>query len=100
MQIFIDVIDLNIQEAIEIRPYIPTTVVDVSITTTTQKPRDKWTEEDRRRIQYDLKAKNIITSAPQHRQQKTLCHYIYYFLPCVMRIYVTAKNLIYTVIQL
>ena len=27
-----------------------------------QKPRDKWTEEDRRRIQYNLKAKNIITS--------------------------------------
>ena len=31
--------------------------------TTTEKPRDKWTEEDRRRIKYNLKAKNIITSA-------------------------------------
>ena len=62
MQIFIEAIDLNIWEAIEIGPYIPT-VVDVSTSTTTQKPRDKWTEEGRRRIQYDLKAKNIITSA-------------------------------------
>ena len=43
-------------------PYIPI-IVDASTSTTTQKPRDKWTEEDRRRIQYNLKAKNIITSA-------------------------------------
>ena len=40
---------LNIWEAIEIGPYIPI-VVDVSTSTTTQKSRDKWTEEDRRRI--------------------------------------------------
>ena len=62
MQIFIEAIDLNIWEAIEIGPYIPT-IVDVSTSTTTQKPRDKWTEEDKRRIQYDLKVKEIITSA-------------------------------------
>ena len=62
MQIFIEAIDLNIWEAIELGPHIPT-IVDVSTSTTTQKPRDQWTEEDRRKIQYDLKAKNIITSA-------------------------------------
>ena len=62
MQIFIEAVDLNIWEAIEIRPNIPT-IVDVSTSTTTQKPRDKWTDEDKRRIQYNLKAKNIITSA-------------------------------------
>ena len=62
MLIFIEAIDLNIWETIKIGPYIPT-VVDVSTSTTTQKPRDKRTEEDRRRIQYDLKAKNIIISA-------------------------------------
>ena len=42
MQIFIEAIDLNIWEAIEIGPYIPT-IVDASPSTTTQKPRDKWT---------------------------------------------------------
>jgi len=62
MQIFIEAIDLNIWEAIEIGPYVPT-IVDASTCTTTEKPRDKWTEEDRRRIQYNLKAKSIITSA-------------------------------------
>jgi len=39
------------------------TIVDASTSTTTEKPRDKWSEEDRRRVQYSLKAKNIITSA-------------------------------------
>ena len=55
MQIFIEAIDLNIWEAIEIRPYIPTTVerttIDGSTTsgsTTIEKPRDRWSEEDRR----------------------------------------------------
>ena len=62
MQILIEAIDLNIWEAIELGPHIPT-IVDVSTSTSTQKPRDQWTEEDRRKIQYDLKAKNIITSA-------------------------------------
>ena len=61
MQIFIEATDLNIWKAIELGPHIPT-IVDVSTSTTTQKPRDKWTKEDRRKIQYDLKAKNIITS--------------------------------------
>ena len=31
--------------------------------TTTEKPREQWSEEDRRIVQYNLKAKNIITSA-------------------------------------
>jgi len=60
MQIFIEAIDLNIWEAIEIGPYVPT-IEDGS--TTIEKPRDQWSEEDRRRVQYNLKAKNIITSA-------------------------------------
>ena len=49
MQIFIEAIDLNIWEAIELGPHIPT-IVDVSTSTTSQKPRDQWTEEDRRKI--------------------------------------------------
>lgn len=64
MQIFIKAIDLNIWEAIEIGPYVPT-IVDGSTSTgtTIEKPRDKWPKEDRRRVKYNLKAKNIITSA-------------------------------------
>ena len=60
MQIFIEAIDLNIWEAIEIGPYIPKVVVGNA---TIKKPREQWDEEERRRVQYNLKAKNIITSA-------------------------------------
>ena len=64
MQIFIEAIDYNIWEAIEIGPYVPS-IIDGSTSTgtTIEKPRDKWSEEDKRRVQYNLKAKNIITSA-------------------------------------
>ena len=59
MQIFIEAIDLNIWEAIEIGPYIPTTVAGNA---TIEKPREQWDEEKRRRVQYNLKAKNINSS--------------------------------------
>ena len=29
---------------------------------TIEKPREQWDEEERRKVQYNLKAKNIITS--------------------------------------
>ena len=63
MQIFIEAIDYKIWEAIEIGPYVPS-IIDgsTSIGTTIKKPRDKWSEEGRRIVQYNLKAKNIITS--------------------------------------
>ena len=60
MHIFIEAIDLNIWEAIEIGPYVPTMVVG---NTTTEKPRENWSEEDRRRVEYKFKAKIIITFA-------------------------------------
>ena len=60
MQIFIKAIDLNIQEAIEIGPFIPTMVVGSA---TIEKPREEWDDDERRRVQYNLKAKNIITYA-------------------------------------
>ena len=60
MQIFIEAIDLNIWEAIEIEPYIPTMVAG---NTTIEKPRKKWSEKEKRLVQYNLKAKNIITYA-------------------------------------
>jgi len=64
MQIFIEAIDYNIWEDIEIGPYVPT-IVDGSTSTgtTIEKPREKWSEEDKRRVQYNLKTKNIVTSA-------------------------------------
>jgi len=46
MQIFIEAINLNIWEAIEIGPYIPTMVVGNA---TIEKPREQWDEEERRR---------------------------------------------------
>ena len=55
MQIFIEAIDLNIWEAIEIGPYIPTTVERITIdgstsseSITIEKLRGRWSEEDRR----------------------------------------------------
>jgi len=60
MQIFIEAIDLNIWEAIKIGSYIPTMVAG---NTTIEKPREDWSEEERRLVQYNLKAKNIITFA-------------------------------------
>ena len=60
MQIFIETIDLNIWEAIEIGPYIPTMVVGNTII---EKPREQWSEEEKKLVQYNLKAKNIIASA-------------------------------------
>ena len=45
MQIFIEVIDLNIWEAIEIGPFIPTMVVGNA---TIEKPREEWVAAVRR----------------------------------------------------
>ena len=45
MQIFIEAIDLNIWEAIEVGPYVPTMVAG---NTTIEKPREEWSEEERR----------------------------------------------------
>jgi len=60
MQIFIEAIDLNIWEAVEVGSYVPTMVAGNA---TIEKPREEWTEDERRLVQYNLKAKNIITFA-------------------------------------
>ena len=60
MQIYIEAIDLNIWEAIEIGPYIPTMVAGNA---TIEKLREQWDEEERKMVQYNLKAKNITTFA-------------------------------------
>jgi len=53
MQIFIEAIDLNFWEATEMGPYVPTMVAGNK---TTEKPRVNWSEEERRRVQYNLKS--------------------------------------------
>ena len=47
MQIFIEAIDLNIWEAIEVGPYVPTTVARNTII---EKPREEWSEDERRLV--------------------------------------------------
>ena len=46
MQIFIEAIDLNIWEVIEIGPFIPTMVVGNA---TIEKPREEWDDDERRK---------------------------------------------------
>jgi len=60
IQILIEARDSNIWEAIEVGPFIPTKVVGNE---TIEKPREKWNGDERRKVQYNLKAKSIITSA-------------------------------------
>ena len=60
MQIFVEDIYLNIWEAIKIGPFIPTMVVGNA---TIKKPREELDDDERRRVQYNLNAKNIITFA-------------------------------------
>ena len=57
MQIFIEAIDLKIWEAIEVGPYVPTMVARNA---TIKKPREEWTEDERRLVQYNLKAKTSL----------------------------------------
>jgi len=54
MQIFVEDIYLNIWEAIKIGPFIPTMVVGNA---TIKKPRKELDDDERRRVQYNLKAK-------------------------------------------
>ena len=57
MQIFIEAIDLNIWEAIEQGPYVPSIIAGSA---TIEKPRADWTEEERRLVQYNLKPKTLL----------------------------------------
>ena len=60
MKIFIEAIDLDIWNAIENGPFIP---MHTSEGKEIEKPRSKWSDDDKKKVQYDLKAKNIITLA-------------------------------------
>ncbi|KAK7289872.1 hypothetical protein RIF29_03868 [Crotalaria pallida] len=60
VKIFIQAIDNEIWKAIEKGPHISSTIVEGAAQLT---PEDKWTDDDKKKIQLDYKAKNIITSA-------------------------------------
>jgi len=60
MQIFIEFIDKEIWDAIVNEPYTPKCLVENK---QVDKPWIEWTDEERRRAQYDCNAKNIITSS-------------------------------------
>jgi len=60
MQFFIESIDKGIWDAIVNGPYTPKCLVENK---EVDKPWTEWTDEERRRAQYDCNAKNIITSS-------------------------------------
>jgi len=60
MQIFIESIDKEIWDAIINRPYTPKSLVENK---QVDKSWTKWTDEERRKVQYEFNAKNIITSS-------------------------------------
>jgi len=60
MQIFIESIDKGIWDEIVNGPYTPKCIVENK---KVDKPWSEWTDEERRRGQYDCNAKNIITSS-------------------------------------
>nr|KYP31345.1 Retrovirus-related Pol polyprotein from transposon TNT 1-94 [Cajanus cajan] len=60
MRIFIEAIDIAAWDAIENGPYIPVTKDDDG---KREKHWSEWSDDERKRAQYDYRAKNIITSA-------------------------------------
>ena len=60
MKIFIESIDSCIWEVVVHGPFVPMQVVKDE---TVAKPRSEWNESAKKKAQYDLVAKNIITSA-------------------------------------
>nr|KYP33108.1 hypothetical protein KK1_046074 [Cajanus cajan] len=60
MRIFIEAIDIAVWDAIENGPYIPMTKDDDE---KREKHWSEWSDDERKRAQYDYRAKNIITSA-------------------------------------
>nr|KYP37534.1 hypothetical protein KK1_041257 [Cajanus cajan] len=60
MRIFIEAIDIAVWDAIENGPYIPMTKDDDG---KREKHWSEWSDDERKRAQYDCREKNIITSA-------------------------------------
>ena len=60
MRIFMESIDIDIWDAVENGAFVPKKVVDNH---EVLKPRAEWTDDDKKKVQHNAKAKNIITSA-------------------------------------
>ena len=60
MRIFIEGIDVDIWDAVENGPFVPTHIVNGALVV---KERGEWTNNDKIKVQHNLRAKNIITSA-------------------------------------
>ena len=60
MRIFIEAQDLDIWNAIENGAYVPYDTIEGKEVI---KKKEQWTTDDKRKVQFDLKAKNILTSA-------------------------------------
>ncbi|CAJ2652972.1 unnamed protein product [Trifolium pratense] len=60
MKIFLQGIDLDIWDAVENGPFIPTRLVNNVVV---NKPRNLWTKKEKEKVQYNLKAKTIISIA-------------------------------------
>nr|KYP31311.1 hypothetical protein KK1_048463 [Cajanus cajan] len=60
MRIFIEAIDIAVWDAIENGPYIPMTKDGDG---KREKHWSEWSDDEKKRAQYDYRAKNIITSA-------------------------------------
>ena len=60
MKIFIEGIDCDIWDAIENGPFIPTHLINNVVV---NKPRSLWTKDEKKKVQYNLKAKNIIIAS-------------------------------------
>ncbi|KAK7275147.1 hypothetical protein RIF29_16256 [Crotalaria pallida] len=60
MKIFIEAIDIDVWNAIENGPYIPRRKINDEVV---EIPRASWNDDDKKKVSYDLKAKNIIMSA-------------------------------------
>jgi len=60
LKIFMESIDSYIWEVVVHGPFVPMHVVKDE---TVAKPRSEWNESEKKKAQYDLVAKNVITSA-------------------------------------
>ncbi|CAJ2652564.1 unnamed protein product [Trifolium pratense] len=60
MKIFIEGIDCDVWDVVVNGPFVPTHLVNDVVA---NKPRNLWTKEDKEKVQYNLKAKTIISIA-------------------------------------